>query len=83
MLSEEQRERILTRLEQLTNEGKLPTRQQLDESYAVFRERFGPSALAKLDGEALLNLMHEHGNQSSLVHPLRGPEVATHYRRSV
>jgi 5-methylcytosine-specific restriction protein B len=68
ILSDKQREQILARHAQLTNEGKLPSRQQLDESYAAFREKFGPAALAKLDGEALLNFMHEHGNQSSLVY---------------
>lgn len=42
----------MNRYEQLLNEGKLPSPQQLHNQYAAFRERFGPSVLAGLDGEA-------------------------------
>ena len=37
-------------------------------SLAAFRERFGPERLKSLDGEALLHLMHLHGNKESLVY---------------
>ena len=50
------------------NEGKLRRQQQLEKEYALFRERFGPSVLAGLDGEPLLTLMHDHGNRDSLVY---------------
>jgi 5-methylcytosine-specific restriction protein B len=37
-------------------------------SYAAFRSRFGPDVLKSLDGLALLNAMHTHGNKESLVY---------------
>ena len=68
MLTDSKRQEIIARHQQLVNDGKLPTQQQLDKQYALFRERFGPSVLAGLDGEALLTLMHDHGNKESLVY---------------
>jgi 5-methylcytosine-specific restriction protein B len=68
LLEEPKRQQILERHQQLMNEGKLPTQQHLDKQYALFRERFGPSVLAGLDGESLLTLMHDHGNHDSLVY---------------
>ena len=44
------------------------TKERLSECYALFRERFGPERLKSLDGEVLLNTMHAHGNQDSLVY---------------
>jgi 5-methylcytosine-specific restriction protein B len=37
-------------------------------SLTTFRSRFGPDQLANLDGEALLETMHAHGNKDSLVY---------------
>jgi len=68
LLDDKKRQEIVARHQQLLNEGKLPTQQQLDKEYALFRERFGPSVLAGLDGEPLLTLMHDHGNRDSLVY---------------
>ena len=68
LLDETKRQEIIARHQQLVNEAKLPTQQQLDKEYALFRERFGPSVLAGLDGGALLTLMHDHGNRDSLVY---------------
>src|SRR6266404_5821441 len=51
----------------LEDQGKLLSREQLAEYYGTFRSRFGPDKLKNLDGEALLNLMHEIGNKISLV----------------
>ncbi len=53
---------------QLLAEGKLHARAQLDGFYATFRARFGPDRLQSLDGEALLEAMHSHGNRESLVY---------------
>jgi len=53
---------------ELDGEGKLPTAALLDAYYQTFRDRFGPDRLAALDGEALLNVMHTHGNKDSLVY---------------
>ncbi len=68
MLDKAKREEIIVRHQHLVNEGKLPAQEQLDKEYSLFRERFGPSVLAGLDGEALLNFMHDHGNHDSLVY---------------
>lgn len=68
ILTDSQQQEILSRYMLLDDEGKLPTEQVLDRETALFRERFGPAVLARLDGEALLNLMHEHGNRDSLVY---------------
>lgn len=68
VLTDSKRTEILNRYEQLLNEGKLPSPQQLQKQYVAFRERFSPSVLEGLDGEALLKLMHDHGNHDSLVY---------------
>ena len=67
LLNEANRKQIIERHQQLQDEGKLRTKQQLDKEYAFFRERFGPSVLQGLDGEALLTFMHDHSNKDSLV----------------
>ncbi len=54
--------------QQYTNDGTLPSRTQLTGHYDTFRQRFGPDKLQNLDGEALLETMHDHGNQDSLVY---------------
>jgi 5-methylcytosine-specific restriction protein B len=48
--------------------GELLSTDLLQASYATFRARFGPDALRSLDGPALLNAMHSHGNKESLVY---------------
>ncbi len=40
----------------------------LKSQYELFKQKFGPDALAKLDGEALLTFMHDHSDKSSLVY---------------
>lgn len=54
--------------ERLLTEGKMPTVPQLEDYYAAFRLRFGPEVLEKLDGEALLNTLHAHGDHNNLVY---------------
>ena len=67
---EERIARELTDLHQkLTAEGRVFSNAQLDGFTATFRRRFGPEVLAGLDGETLLNTMHEHGaTNESLVY---------------
>ena len=48
--------------------GDLTPPDRLQECYQRFRDRFGPGTLAAMDGEALLNAMHAHGNHDSLVY---------------
>lgn len=52
----------------LTEEGRLYSVSQLEQFYDNFRRRFGPEALSRVDGEALLTLMHAHSNRDSLVY---------------
>src|SRR6266536_3449080 len=48
--------------------GNMQSPEKLAEYYATFRRRFGPDTLASLDGVALLDFMHLHGNRDSLVY---------------
>lgn len=48
--------------------GDLLSVDRMRASYAAFRSRFGPDVLKSLDGPALLNAMHSHGNKESLVY---------------
>lgn len=68
MLEPTVRQRIQERYQQMHAEGKLLSRIQLAQFYKTFRDRFGPEKLANLDGEALLETMHTHGNKDSLVY---------------
>ncbi|HLQ28471.1 MAG TPA: AAA family ATPase [Ktedonobacteraceae bacterium] len=52
----------------LEDQGKLLSREQLAEYYGTFSSRFGPDKLKNLDGEALLNIMHDIQNRDSLVY---------------
>lgn len=52
----------------LNSEGKLPSKAQLGVFYETFRQRFGPDRLKNLDGEALLEAIHNHSNRDSLVY---------------
>jgi len=65
-------ERITEKLKKLykslEEKGELYSREQLSVYYNTFRDRFGPDRLKNLDGEALLNLMHNLGNRDSLVY---------------
>lgn len=67
-LSESKRKEILDKHDELLNEGRIYSEAQLDQSYTTFRQRFGPDALKSLDGEALLNFIHDHSNRDSLVY---------------
>ncbi|MBI4316919.1 MAG: AAA family ATPase [Chloroflexi bacterium] len=52
----------------LTAEDKLVSKAQLAVYCDTFVKRFGPDKLGGLDGEALLQTMHAHGNRDSLVY---------------
>src|SRR5437868_10131289 len=65
-------ERIIRELRELyrssVNDGKLLSGEQLAGYYSTFRSRFGPDKLKNLDGEALLNMMHDIQSRDSLVY---------------
>lgn len=67
-LDDDVRERILRGVSELRADRKLRSRDELAGYYANFRQRFGPDALAQLDGEALLTQIHDHGRRDSLVY---------------
>ena len=52
----------------LYDAGELPSRELLARYYGAFRERFGPARLRNLDGEALLETMHNTSNRDSLAY---------------
>jgi len=54
--------------EAITRRGELLSTDRIRASYAAFRDRFGPDKLRALDGDALLQAMHSHGNKESLVY---------------
>jgi len=69
----EPREKLMVELsnlhQELVNSGRLPSQEKLEQYYALFRDRFGPERLANIDGEALLNLMHQRDeSRDSLVY---------------
>jgi 5-methylcytosine-specific restriction enzyme B len=61
-------ESLRSAYERRTSRGELLSTDRLQASYAAFRVRFGPDALRSLDGPALLQVMHAHGNRESLVY---------------
>lgn len=54
--------------QKMLSENKLLTEKQLEESYNLFKSKFDPDKLKSVDGEALLELMFDHGNRGSLVY---------------
>lgn len=68
MLGDAKRQEIIAKHQELLNEGRIYTEAQLEKHYATFRNRFGPDALKGLDGEALLEFIHGHGNKDSMVY---------------
>jgi 5-methylcytosine-specific restriction enzyme B len=67
-LDERVADELKAKYKTLLDEGKLIPNEQLEEYYKTFRNRFGPDKLKNLDGEELLNLMHDMGNKDSLVY---------------
>jgi len=49
-------------------EGKLLSKSQLEQYYQTFKSRFGVEKLSLIDGEELLNTMHNLSNLDSLVY---------------
>jgi 5-methylcytosine-specific restriction protein B len=68
VLGEELRQRIISHHAAMVQASKLPTPQQLQRQYDLFRSKFGPQVLRSLDGEHLLSLMHDLSNRDSLVY---------------
>ncbi len=76
------RDRLVSLYDKLASEGKLLGEKAIREQQARFRERFGSEVLARLDGEELLETMHNHSNHDSLVYWLEfknDDEFRTYY----
>jgi 5-methylcytosine-specific restriction protein B len=64
MLEPAVKQKLVDKLQLMNNEGKLLSRQQLQQFYGTFRNQFGPEILARLDGTVLLETMHSLGKDS-------------------
>jgi 5-methylcytosine-specific restriction protein B len=60
--------KILKIYKELDSQGKIFSKSQIDKFSETFRQRFSPAKLNSIDGEALLETMHNHGNTDSLVY---------------
>ena len=67
LLSDATRKALIVNREALLNEDT-GFSDRYERYYALFRERFGPQVLRGLDGEALLNSMHDLANRDSLAY---------------
>lgn len=61
-------EKILETRKYLLQQKKMPTEQQLEAGYILFREKFSPEKLKTLDGKLLLDTLFNLGNRDSLVY---------------
>lgn len=68
MLDKRVVERLRATQERLDAEGQLRFGTQLAAYYDTFRRRFGPEQLSGLDGEVLLETIHDHDTRDSLVY---------------
>jgi 5-methylcytosine-specific restriction protein B len=68
ILDERQYRKLQETHKQLYDTGELLSRDRLEQCYGTFRERFSPSRLQSLDGEALLETMHNTSNYDSLAY---------------
>ena len=67
-LTESQCSALLGALETCRDEDGMLSPAELQRHYSLFRQRFGPDQLSALDGEELLEFMHDHGRPDSLVY---------------
>lgn len=68
LLRPEVRERVLAKHAELRDAGTFLRFDQLHACYTRFYERFGPKALARMEGKTLLEALFLHGNKDSLVY---------------
>jgi 5-methylcytosine-specific restriction protein B len=54
--------------DELDSQAQILSKDRIDDYSHTFKERFGPEKLAGMDGEVLLDIMHNHGNPDSLVY---------------
>ncbi|WP_209121159.1 hypothetical protein [Alkalihalobacillus sp. BA299] len=61
-------QKIVDKRKKLLLEKKVPTKEELQEGYRLFQEKFGPEKLKELQGEGLLEALSNLGNRDSLVY---------------
>ena len=61
-------EKILDVRKNLLQQKRMPTEEQLDVGYRLFREKFSPEKLKTLDGKLLLDTLFNLSNRDSLVY---------------
>lgn len=62
------RKELLRLYEKHAEDGTLKPPAEIQACYSMFRARFGPEVLKKLDGAELLSTMHDSSNRDSLVY---------------
>jgi 5-methylcytosine-specific restriction protein B len=68
ILTDTMHQKIKETYNKLNSEGKIVSISQLKQYYETFRERFGINKLKSLDGEMLLETMHNSSSPDSLVY---------------
>ncbi len=68
LLTRAKRDQISAKYDELLSEGRILPVEVLRARYDLFRSRFGPEIVRDRDGEALLNLIHDHTDKESLVY---------------
>ncbi|MEN6622988.1 MAG: AAA family ATPase [Smithella sp.] len=68
ILIDKVRSEILAQVPVLEERGEIIPDEKLADYYRHFRSKFGPEVLEKLDGETLLDTMHNSSNKDSLVY---------------
>ena len=68
MIDKSLAEKILNTYNTYLNEEKLLPESQLKQYLKTFKDKYGPEILKNLDGEMLLETMHDHSNRDSLVY---------------
>ena len=68
MLNENIKKNLLSIKDVLKSEGKIFSREQLDNYYKTFQRKFSPAQLNSWDGEALLRNIHLFGDKDSLAY---------------
>lgn len=61
-------DKILETRKYLLQQKKIPTEEQLDAGFRLFKEKFSPEKIKTLDGKLLLETLFYLGNRESLVY---------------
>ena len=68
ILPEKLAQKIKEIYKRLENQGQILSKSQIEKFSNTFKQRFNPTNLNSIDGEMLLETMHNHSNSDSLVY---------------